>query len=216
MRHVVWDWNGTLFDDLHLVVEGVNAVMADAGLPAITADDYRRLYTRPVHRFYERLYGRPITDGEWVRLDRLFHDAYAEQLHRAGLSTDAHQALDAVAAAGRSQSLLSMYRHDDLVPLVTDLGVHDRFVVVEGLTGEGGGRKARHLEAHLGRVAHVAGEDPDRIVVIGDALDDLHAAQHVGARCVLYDSGSHPRAELEAAGAPIADSLVEALELAGI
>jgi phosphoglycolate phosphatase-like HAD superfamily hydrolase len=216
MRHVVWDWNGTLFDDLHLVVEAVNAVMADAGLHPITADDYRRLYTRPVHRFYERLYGRPVRDDEWVHLDRVFHDAYADELHRAGLSADALHALGEVERAGRSQSLLSMYRHDALVPLVTDLGVHDRFVLVEGLRGEGGGHKATHLEAHLARVAHVAGEDPDRIVVVGDALDDLHAAQHVGARCVLYDAGSHPREELEATGAPIADSLVHALELAGL
>lgn len=216
MRHVVWDWNQTLFDDFDLIVEAVNVVMADADLPPITGEDYQRLYTRPVHAFYERLYGRPITGDEWTRLDHLFHDAYAEQLHRAGLSDDAHRALDLVEAAGRSQSLLSMYRHDDLLPLVRDLGVYERFVVVEGLTGVGGGHKAPHLEAHLVRVAHVAGEDPDRIVVVGDAIDDFHAAAHVGARCVLYDAGSHPRAELEATGVPIADSLVHALELVGL
>ena len=136
MRHVVWDWNGTLFDDLHLVVEAVNAVLADAGLPSIGDEDYRRLYTRPVHRFYERLYGRPIADHEWERLDHIFHEAYADQLHRAGLSTDAHDALDRVEAAGRSQSLLSMYRHHELRPLVTRLGVRDRFLAVEGLTIE--------------------------------------------------------------------------------
>src|SRR5690606_26466060 len=55
MPHVIWDWNGTLFDDGHLVIEGLNAVLADQGLPAMDAEAYRAAYTRPVQRFYERL-----------------------------------------------------------------------------------------------------------------------------------------------------------------
>jgi len=53
------------------------------------------------------------------------------------------------------------------------------------------------------------------VLVIGDAKDDAAAAAHVGAACVLYDGGSHPREELEATGAPVAGSLTEALDLAG-
>ena len=52
--------------------------------------------------------------------------------------------------------------------------------------------------------------DRDRTVVIGDAADDAVAAAHVGARAVLYTGGSHSRASLEAAGAPVVDSLAEA------
>jgi phosphoglycolate phosphatase-like HAD superfamily hydrolase len=33
IRHVVWDWNGTLFDDFHVVVEAVNAGIEPLGLP---------------------------------------------------------------------------------------------------------------------------------------------------------------------------------------
>jgi phosphoglycolate phosphatase-like HAD superfamily hydrolase len=109
-----------------------------------------------------------------------------------------------------------MYRHDELVPLVTRLGVHDHFVRIDGLRGPGGGLKAPYLEAHLERVVHAAGDDPSRVLIVGDALDDAAAAAHVGTRCVLYDGGSHPREELERAGVPVADSLVHALDLAGL
>ena len=220
MRHVVWDWNGTLFDDQHLVLEGLNAVLADAGLPPTDLATYQRLYTRPVRRFYERVFGRPIRDAEWERFDDVYHRTYRDGLARARLARDAEAALQALERAGRSQSLLSMWRHRELVPLVERLGIRERFVRVDGLRVDAdgrpaGGRKAPHLEAHLERLVHDAGDDPSRVLVVGDALDDADAARHVGAPCVLYDGGSHPRGELEQAGVPVADSLTEALELGG-
>jgi phosphoglycolate phosphatase-like HAD superfamily hydrolase len=216
MRHVVWDWNGTLLADQELVVDALNLCLTDAGLPPTDLATYQRLYTRPVRRFYERLFDREITDAEWHRLDEVFHDGYAAALERVRLADDALDALEAIQGKGRTQSLLSMYRHEQLVPLVTRLGVHDHFVRIDGLRGPGGGNKAPYLEAHLERVVHAAGDDPSRVLIIGDALDDAAAAAHVGTRCVLYDGGSHPREELERSGVPVADSLVHALDLAGL
>lgn len=212
-RHVVWDWNGTLFDDAHLVVDGLNAVLDHAGVARVDLATYQRLYTRPVRRFYERVFERPIGDDEWAELDAVFHAGYRDALHRADLAADAHEALELARQERASQSLLSMWRHDELVPLVTRLGIHDRFVHVQGMVGPGGGRKAPHLAVHLTDVADVAG-DPAEVVVIGDALDDAAAAHAVGARCVLYDGGSHPRAQLEAVGVPVVDTLTAALDRA--
>ncbi|MEX1271311.1 MAG: HAD family hydrolase, partial [Acidimicrobiia bacterium] len=123
IRHVVWDWNGTLFDDFHLVVDAVNVGIAPIGIGPITADDYRTHYTRPVKLFYERLAKRPISDAEWRDLDRRFHDAYRERVLTAGLSRDAHEALVAVTEVPADQSLLSMFPHTELLPLVDRLGV---------------------------------------------------------------------------------------------
>ena len=216
MRHVVWDWNGTLFDDQHLVVEGLNAVLDDAGVPRVDLATYQRLYTRPVQRFYERLFGRPIELDEWRHVDEVYHAGYRAALHRAGLAADAHDALDAVHGAGRTQSLLSMWRHPELVSLVERLGVDGQFARVDGLRGPGGGLKAPFLVTHLRRLSHLSPSDPSRVLVIGDALDDAAAARHLGARCVLYDGGSHQRAQLQEAGVPVAGSLMEALELGGV
>lgn len=214
--HVVWDWNGTLFDDHHLVVDALNHVLVELGLPPTDAATYQRLYTRPVHLFYERVFGRPIDELEWTRIDELFHVGYRVALEHADLAVDAHEVLDRVEAGGHTQSLLSMYRHEDLVPLVERFGITERFTHIDGLRGPGGGRKAPEMEAHLAGLIHLADADPERIVVVGDALDDAAAAAHVGARCVLYDGGSHLRAELEATGMPVASSLTSALDAAGL
>ncbi len=216
MDHVVWDWNGTLFADQHLVVDTLNVLMEREGRPRVSMARYRELYCRPVRVFYERLYERPITDDEWHALDHLYHDTYADLLDQAGLAGDALHALEAVHAAGRTQSLLSMYRHDALLPLVERYELAQWFVRIDGLRGPGGGRKASYLEAHLAEMIHHVGDDPSRVLLIGDAVDDAHAAQHVGARVVLVDGGSHPVEELEATGAPVAGSLTDALALAGL
>ncbi len=211
MQHVVWDWNGTLFDDLHIVVEAVNAALGSAGAAPIDADGYRTHYGRPVRRFYERLLGRPLAGPEWAEIERTFHATYREALDRAGLTGDAGAAVDAAAAAGASQSILSMWWHDELVPFVARFGLEGRMVRVDGTRHDASDTKAEHLRAHLAAL----GVDGNGVLMIGDALDDARAAAEVGVCCVLYDGGSHHRAELEAAGVPVAASLLDAVRLGG-
>ena len=91
--HIVWDWNGTLFDDLEVVVRSVNHGLEGFGAVPIDLDGYRSHYTRPVKLFYDRVVGREITEEEWITVDRVFHDAYRSALDEARLTPDAAEAL---------------------------------------------------------------------------------------------------------------------------
>jgi phosphoglycolate phosphatase-like HAD superfamily hydrolase len=209
MTHLVWDWNGTLFHDVEAVVAATNASFAVHGLPAVTLERYRELATMPIPVFYERLIGRPLAEGEWDRLDALFHEQYEIERLRCGLAAGADQLL---AGWRGTQSLLSMWHHEALVPLVSSLGLARHFVRVDGRIGPNGGHKAEHLVRHLEALA----VDPGDAVVVGDSIDDAWAAQHVGARCVLHTGGFYARATLVQAGVPVVDSLAEAVELAAL
>ncbi|WP_327697109.1 HAD family hydrolase [Streptomyces sp. NBC_00459] len=208
VAHIVWDWNGTLFHDTDAVIGATNAAFAELGLEPITLEQYRELYCVPVPRFYERLLGRLPTDAEWAVMDDIFHRYYAEHRVACELAVGARDLLARWQSAGRSQSILSMYGHADLVPLVRGFGIEPHFVRVDGRTGPSGGSKAEHMVRHLGALT---GVEPERTVVIGDAADDAIAALHVGARAVLYTGGSHGRASLEGVGVPVVDSLEEAV-----
>ncbi|WP_030017891.1 HAD family hydrolase [Streptomyces monomycini] len=225
--HIVWDWNGTLFHDTEAVMGATNAAFAELGLPPITLERYRELYCVPIPRFYERLLGRLPTDAEWLVMDEAFHRHYAVHRPACGLAEGAERLLESWQLAGRSQSILSLYGHDELTPLVRGFGIEARFVRVDGRTGPSGGSKSEHMVRHLAALAAgpagdgAAGRggatgriDPGRTVVIGDALDDAVAARHAGAHAVLYTGGSHSRASLAAAGVPVVDTLAEAVELA--
>ncbi|WP_406740265.1 HAD family hydrolase [Streptomyces atratus] len=209
--HLVWDWNGTLLDDNEAVVGATNAAFGEVGLEPITLEQYREMYCIPIPRFYERLMGRLPTEAEWERMDGIFHQYYTEQRAACGLTEGAEELLTQWQLAGRSQSLLSMYGHDQLVHVVRGYGIERRFVRVDGRTGPSGGSKTRHMERHI---AALDGISVEYTVVIGDAVDDAVAAAHVGAKAVLYTGGSHSRASLEAAGVPVVDSLAEAAQLA--
>lgn len=214
MRHLVWDWNGTLLDDHQLVVDALNGVLVAAGIAPVDLATYQSAYTRPLDVFYARLFGRPIAAEEWPEIDARYHATYRAGLADAGLHPEALPALRTAAAQGMSQSLLSMYPHDDLLPLVDRFDLTPHFLRVDGLRGGGGGRKAPHLTAHLDVLVASGQVQRGEVVVIGDALDDAHAAAELAVDCVLYDGGSHPRAALESLGVPVVDGLEAAVALA--
>ncbi|MFG2815269.1 HAD family hydrolase [Streptomyces sp. NPDC004673] len=207
--HIVWDWNGTLFHDNDAIIGATNAAFAELGLEPITLERYRALYCVPVPRFYERLIGRMPSDLEWEVMDGAFHRHYLEHRARCGLTEGAAELLADWGTAGHSQSLLSMYGHEDLVPLVRGFGIESHFLRVDGRTGPSGGSKAEHMVRHLKALNTLV--DPERTVVIGDAADDALAAHHVGAHAVLYTGGSHGPDSLRGTGAPVVDSLAEAV-----
>jgi phosphoglycolate phosphatase-like HAD superfamily hydrolase len=208
VKHLVWDWNGTLLDDLELVVTATNVSLASVGGPAVTVEEHRRDFCRPLATYYSNVLGRPVTPEEFATLDRAFHDAYRVGLADCRLAADA---VAAIAAWTGSQSLLSMFFHHELVPVVRRHGLVEHLRRIDGLRDPvGGGPKTPHLRAHLEALA-VPGED---CVLIGDSVDDAKAAAAVGARIVLYGGGITDVQRLRATGLPVAGTLVEAVMLA--
>lgn len=215
MTHIIWDWNGTLFDDHPLVVEAVNACLRSQGADPIDSATYQARFVRPLHRFYEGLLGKPVDDSLLADLDAIFQDAYWDGIEEAGLTEDAREAVDAVAAAGATQSIASMLWHDMLVPTVAEFGLHEKMLALDGNRGTAGETKDQHMAAHVARLESMyPGLRRDAMTVIGDISDDAGAARAAGVDCVLYNGGSQQRSRLEAEGFPVADSLVEAAELA--
>jgi phosphoglycolate phosphatase-like HAD superfamily hydrolase len=204
--HIVWDWNGTLFDDRDAILEATNEIFRSYGLPSMELEHYRAVYSRPLWASYERILGRALEDGEWARLDAAFHDSYHRLMERCRLAADARHAIDALADVGHTQSVLSMWRHDRLTVAVRELGLGVVFQRVDGLRPEeAGGEKAKFMERHLAALGHRATE----VVMIGDSVDDALAARHVGARAVLYAGGLQSRAELDRLGVPVIERLTD-------
>ncbi|MFI8963673.1 HAD family hydrolase [Streptomyces sp. NPDC053493] len=210
-KHLVWDWNGTLLDDIAAVIGATNAAFAELGLEAITLERYRDLYTVPVPKFYERLMGRLPTDEEWVVMDGAFHRHYWARAENCGLTAGAAELLAARQASGSTQSLLSLAPHEELIPLVRRHGIAERFLRVDGRLDRSTEGKSGHMVRHL---AALEGVPAERVVVIGDAADDAVAAAYVGAKAVLYTGGSPSRASLARVGVPVVDTLAEAVAVA--
>jgi phosphoglycolate phosphatase-like HAD superfamily hydrolase len=209
--HVVWDWNGTLLDDLDQIVAAVNVTLGERGKPPISVSQYGAHYQRPVQRFWESILDRSVSDTEWQEVDESFHRAYRDLLPTIALAPDARDALEAVKEAGHTQSLLSMLIHDDLVAMAAEFDIARFMTHVDGLRGVRGARKQDSLLQHL-RKLEMSGE---HVLMIGDAIDDADAAKATGTMCVMYDRGVFPREQIERTGVPTAGTLMDALRAGG-
>src|SRR5437868_6725845 len=89
-------------------------VAADTG--EVSVEEHRRDFHRPISAYYAQLLGRPISQDDFATLDQVFHDVYRAGLAQCRLAPDA---LTALGSWTVSQSLLSMFFHRDLVPVVT-------------------------------------------------------------------------------------------------
>ncbi|WP_198682148.1 HAD family hydrolase [Kribbella rubisoli] len=206
--HVVWDWNGTLLNDNHAVLAAVNEVCVGFGRPELSWGDWQAAYARPMQVSYEQILQRTLDDEEWARVDKLYHERYDALLHTCELASGTLDVLRQCIESGRTQSLLSMWFHGRLTPTVEQYGLTSYFTRIDGLAGDvGGGSKAdsliRHLEAQQ--------LDPATVVLIGDVVDDGQAAQAAGTQCILVSTGAMTRSALEATGAPVTESITEAI-----
>ncbi len=210
VAHVVWDWNGTLFDDFGLTAEIARRTLETMGVPDVTGEDIRDSFRRPFSDFYAQLFGRPITHAELDYIRECYEVEYDAEVFGLGLQPDAEPAMDLVAAHPATQSLLSMAHDEQLQALVDHHRIRSRFVRVEGSpTSDNDGNKADRLVRHLAAIS----VEPGRTVIIGDTVDDHEAALSAGATSVLVTTGSTSRASLERTGAPVVDTLLAAATL---
>lgn len=210
VKHIVWDWNGTILDDNDAVVRAVNRVCAEFDRAPIDLDFWRSVYRRPLTDCYTDLLGRPVSSADWALIDRIYHDEYHGLLDTCRLATGVPDELRRWQTSGRGQSLLSMWFHDQLVPLVAEYALTELFARIDGLRAvTGGGSKTEHLAEHLA----AQGLNGTDVLVIGDVTDDADAAAHVGAQCVLVTTGVMSRATLATRGVPVVDSIAEAIAL---
>jgi phosphoglycolate phosphatase-like HAD superfamily hydrolase len=208
VSHVVWDWNGTILDDNDAVVVAVNAVCTAFGRDTIELEYWRSIFRRPLLDCYRELLGRELSTQDWIEIDRLYHDAYRVLLPATRLAPGIPDELYRWRDAGGRQSLLSMWFHDELVPLVEQYGLTDLFTRIDGLRVDTGGHgKTDHLIEHLTALR----VDPADVLLIGDVLDDAIAAEAAGVRCVLVTTGVMVRPALETSGVPVFDSIADAL-----
>ena len=210
MKHIIWDWNGTLLNDLAIIIESVNRTVGSVGIPAITLDDYRTHYTRPVKQFYDNIAGYEIDAETWQGIDGLFHANYRNMVSDAQLAAGAEEALRSIDDGPHGQSLLTMASAAELELAFELFDVERFFDVAQANTGPAGGFKSDLLADHLARLD----VDPREVTMIGDTVDDGQAALDNEIGCVLYDDGSHHRHDLETVGVPITDSIAKAVEIA--
>lgn len=206
-RHVVWDWNGTLFDDAWLCVEVMNGLLRPRGLPALDAARYQALFRFPVIDYYRAL-GFDLARESFEKVGTEFIVEYERRRHECRLAAGAPELLQRIRDAGIPQSVLSAYKHVTLEELLRHHGIRPFFEHVTGGDDHYAHGKTGQGLAWMRR----AGLRPQDLLMVGDTLHDAEVAAALGIACLLVPGGHQSPDRLRTAGVPMAESL-EALRV---
>jgi len=201
---VVWDFNGTLIDDLDLVVRSVNRQLAKRNLPSLTADAYRDVFGFPVQDYYRRI-GVTFESETMADLSADFFAEYAPALKDCPLHDGALDTLRQLKTRGLRQFVLSAMEEGMLRSMIDHFGIAEFFTGVYGLVHQEGDSKVsrgRELQQDFGI-------DPRTALLIGDTAHDAEVAETLGLSVALVSRGHQSTERLRETGYPVYESYRE-------
>lgn len=201
---LIWDFNGTILNDGQLLVAVNNEMNRERGIPEITYDYYREHFSHPPKPFYEAL-GYDFSKEDYGEISRIFLERYEQRQQTASLMPHIVEVLTWAQEQGIPQIVLSAHEQDMLERHLSRLGIRDYFSHISGESSHIIGGKVERAKT----LRESDSFDFSHAVLIGDTDHDFHAAEAMGAACVLYSGGHQPVGRLRATGAPVIDDLSE-------
>ncbi len=203
--HIIWDWNGTLLNDISASLASVNDMLALRGKPPMDIDFYRECISVPIIGFYEKAFDMQNEDYEVII--KQYNEGYLRHLEDCKLTDGVVEVIDYFEKCGAKQVIISSSNNNQLVQNAIKYGIFDRFDAVLGADDFYAGSKIERAENYL---KNSGGER--RVLVIGDIEHDADMAEKLGADCVLLTSGHENRERLYAAKATVISDIRELIE----
>jgi phosphoglycolate phosphatase len=188
-RNLIFDWSGTLVDDLGPVIEATNAVLEKYQIAALDREGFRRAFRLPYREFYSDLLpGIPLEE-----LEAHFRPAFDAAITPVTVLPHAREKLEWCSALGircfvlTSMDTLAFERQMDEFGFrrhfeATYSGVLDKREIIH-----------RILETH--------DLDPAETAFVGDMTHDVETARHGGISSIAVLTG-YNHAEILAAVRP--------------
>jgi phosphoglycolate phosphatase len=188
---ILIDVDGTLVDSVPDLAYCVDVLMERLGRPPHGEAAVRNWVGNGVERLVRRaligqLDGEP-PEADFDRAYPIFLDLYAENTSkRSVLYPGVREGLDWMAAAGYRLGCVTNKAAQFTIPLLTDLGVIDRFGIV--VSGDTLPQKKPDPAPLLHAAAHF-GVEPTQSLMVGDSVSDVKAARAAGFGIVCMSYG---------------------------
>jgi phosphoglycolate phosphatase len=210
-KSIIWDWNGTLLDDLDLSIECINIMLEKRRLPILSTEKYLDVFTFPVQDYYEAI-GFDFRKESWDIAAHEFIYLYLDRINRCRLTKGAKETLTAFKSMGLSQAIVSAMQHDALVKSVNNLGISGFFDSIGGISDHYAAGKIENALSYLSKT----NIDPKQALLIGDTLHDAEVAREIGCNCVLIAAGHQSAERLHASRLKVYATLYDFLENAEV
>ena len=192
--HCIWDFNGTIFDDVAAGIDAVNTLLRERGIATLDSkEQYQEVFDFPIIDYYRRI-GFDFEKEPYEIVAPLWVELYLENSKQAKLFEDVIPTLDFFDEQGIKQSVLSASELNMLSRQLRELGIYGRFEEIMGIDNI-------YAESKLALAKRWReGHTQAKVMFIGDTTHDYETARVLGADCYLISAGHHPEYKLRALG----------------
>ena len=183
-KHIIWDWNGTILDDVSLSIDLVNELLAEENLHTLTTEEYRSYFTIPVKNYYEAV-GFDFSKESFEVVGKRWMDEYERRKFSCDLYPDVEEVINKINKSGIEQSILSAYSQHTLEQMIEYYNLTKYFTHIVGLDNIYAASKVEQGIDLMNKLGYDKGE----VLFVGDTLHDYEVACEIGADCVLITSG---------------------------
>ena len=205
--HIIWDWNGTLLDDVAWCMARINTMLKKRDLPILdSVDAYHRVFGFPVKEYYRRVgfdFDREPFEQLAVEYIALYHSGESD----VSLFPGVGEILTEFQSGGLRQIILSASESGYLSSQMSPFHLDSFFDEVLGISDIFATSKIDLGKAYIQRVS------PESVVLIGDTTHDKETADALGADCILIANGHQSKKTLLSFGAVVVDTLADVKEL---
>ncbi len=196
-KAIIWDYNGTLLNDLEIGIESINLMLSKRNLPLLTSESYREAFTFPVKDYYEKV-GFDFQKEDWDSAAHEFIANYTKRLPQSDIFPEAFILLDFFKKEGKKQFILSAMEMKMLRDSTHELEIQGFFDEISGINDIYASSKVENGK-DLFQKHELKAED---VCLLGDTTHDYEVAQSLGCHCYLIASGHQSFKKLEATGCP--------------
>ena len=205
--HVLWDFNGTILDDVRTGIYSVNDMLKKRGLPVLKNEtEYRTHFRFPITAYYESL-GFDFSKEPFEELAPEWVELYLHYVKFARLRPGITEALSEFRDSGLRQYIISATEYNMLSDQLTGLGIKERFDGFIGLDNIHAASKASLAKQWYDE------NKPECAVLIGDTTHDFEVAEFLGCDCILVSGGHQLRSVLDKCGTVVVNSIYEAKDI---
>jgi len=204
MKYVIFDFNGTVLDDVDVCLKAENHTIEHFGLKRdpLTRDEYLHIFTFPVKDYYERV-GFNWNEFSYEEVGRYWFDWYCALKNEYRLHEGVIELLKENRSKGLKNILLSASSLVELKKQLEELNIAEYFDEVLGLGNIYAGSKEDIA------LDWINDKDKDECIMLGDSLHDLEVAKAMGVKCILIARGHQARDILTANWEDVVDDITE-------
>ncbi len=205
--HIVWDWNGTLLNDVEWCIKSVNTMLKKRDLdiiPDIKA--YHDIFCFPVIKYYEKA-GFDFDKEDFNALAEEYIGLYHDKNSTCQLHINAESVLSELKSMGLRQIILSASHIDLLVEQISPFGIADYFDTILGISDILASSKVQAGIDYFNRIK------PEKALLIGDTVHDYEVAKALGADCALIANGHQSRETLLSCGVTVLNDILDVINL---